>query len=164
MENGHGDEGEWVALGEFARRMGVTRAAVYGRASRGTLTTRPRGNRGLEVLWQPAQRHPNGHGNGKGDDHGNGKGDVTHDVTAAVLLGCLDRAENELAVASARVTELRIQLATAHSERDAARAVAIADVATAQADTAARDAVIAELREQVAWLRLPWWRRLVRSS
>jgi hypothetical protein len=34
-------------------------------------------------------------------------------------------------------------------------------LAVAQGETTARDAVIAELRDQVAWLRLPWWRRLV---
>jgi hypothetical protein len=36
--------------------------------------------------------------------------------------------------------------------------VAIADVATAQAEVVAKEQVIADLREQVAWLRLPWWR------
>jgi biotin operon repressor len=43
-----GDD-KWISLGEVARRLGVTRAAVYGRIQRRTLQTRPKGNRGLEV-------------------------------------------------------------------------------------------------------------------
>jgi hypothetical protein len=52
-----------------------------------------------------------------------------------------------------------VELAKAQVE--AARAVAIADVATVQAETATRDQIVADLREQVAWLRLRWWRRLL---
>ena len=44
-----GDSAQWIGLGEAARRLGVTRAAIYGRIERKTLTTRPKGNRGLEV-------------------------------------------------------------------------------------------------------------------
>src|SRR3954470_24016584 len=55
----HGDvtSGDWVSIGEAAHRLGVSRAAVYGRIERRTLTTRPKGNRGVEVLWLPPQRH-----------------------------------------------------------------------------------------------------------
>src|SRR5687767_3588553 len=45
------DCGGWVTLGEAAKRLGITRAAVYGRIERKILKIRPRGNRGLEVLW-----------------------------------------------------------------------------------------------------------------
>jgi hypothetical protein len=47
MGDGHGDvpaqgSGEWISLGDTARRLGVTRASVYGRIKRGTLQTRPK--------------------------------------------------------------------------------------------------------------------------
>jgi hypothetical protein len=164
MDNG---QGEWVSLGEAARRLGVTRAAVYGRKERGTLQTRPNGNRGLGVLWPPPQRHHNGNGNGKDDVALTIMGDGAHDGNGDILLADLrerlDRAEQDLEAVRAQVADLRVQLATARAEREAARAVAIADVATAQAETVARDQIIADLRERVAWLRLPWWQRWIGS-
>jgi hypothetical protein len=139
-----GDGEEWVSLGEAARRLGVTRAAIYGRIERRTLTTRPKGNRGLEVLWPPPQHHPNG------------KGDVAVKVTddvAAVLAELRER----LGHAEDEVVELR-------GQRDAAQAQ-VADLrvqlATAQGEVAAKDAVQTELRAQLAWHRQPWWRRWI---
>jgi hypothetical protein len=159
MDDGCRDvAGEWVDLGQFARRLGIARSSVYGRIRRGTLQTRPKGNRGLEILWQPSRHHrENGNGHATpmvGSSNG-------ADVAGDVLLARLDRAELELAAVRAQVAELRERLATAKAERDAARAVAIADVATAQTEVAAKDQIIADLREQVQWLRLPWWRRML---
>jgi hypothetical protein len=48
-----GDGEEWVSLGEAARRLGVTRAAIYGRIERRTLTTRPKGNRVWRCCGHP---------------------------------------------------------------------------------------------------------------
>ena len=50
MDDGRGDvAGEWVDLGQFARRLGIARSSVYGRVRRGTLQTRPKGNRGQTI-------------------------------------------------------------------------------------------------------------------
>jgi hypothetical protein len=145
MDDGRGDvAGEWVDLGQFARRLGIARSSVYGRVRRGTLQTRPKGNRGLEIFWQPSRHHrENGSGHAAPMVASNGV-DVAGDVLVA-----------------AQVAELRERLAAAKAECLAARAVAIADVATAQAEVAAKDQIIADLREQVQWLRLPWWRRML---
>src|SRR3954447_2066479 len=78
----HGDvtSGDWVSIGEAAHRLGVTRAAIYGRIERRTLTTRPKGNRGLEVLLPTGGRHGDHHrdirANDQGDRHGDGQPDV----------------------------------------------------------------------------------------
>jgi hypothetical protein len=52
-------------------------------------------------------------------------------------------------------------LAEADHWRDAAHKAELA-AATRKAEVAAKDEVIADLREQLAWHRLPWWRRLIR--
>jgi hypothetical protein len=184
MDDHHGDVagegGEWIVIGEASRRLGVTRAAIYGRIQRGTLKTRPKGNRGLEVLWLP-ERQGNGRGNGKGDETAMVMGDVTRDNGGdiAMLLAELrdvlvrtrderDQACAEAAELRSELTNLKVELATARAEREAARAVAIADVATAQTEAAAKDLLIAELRAELAHERdrvrhRPWWRRLFGS-
>ena len=100
-----GDGVEWVSLGEAARHLGVTRAAVYGRIGRHTLATRPKGDRGLKVLWPPPQRHP--------DRNGDSTATITDDVTAPPddMRECLARAEGDVA-------RLRQQIADLLSERD----------------------------------------------
>lgn len=152
MDDGRGDvAGEWVDLGQFARRLGIARSSVYGRVRRGTLQTRPKGNRGLEIFWQPSRHHrENGSGHAAPMVASNGA-DVAGDVLVT----------RELDAVSAQVAELRERLATAKAECLAARAVAIADVATAQAEVAAKDQIIADLREALAWHRQPWWRRML---
>src|SRR3954452_15895254 len=84
--NDHGDSkldhhgemaaGEWVSVGEAARRLGVTRAAIYGRIERRTLPTRPKGNRGIEVLLPPGDRHRDNHLDVAADHHGDGHSGV----------------------------------------------------------------------------------------
>jgi hypothetical protein len=157
-----GDGTEWISLGEAARRLGVTRAAVYGRIERRTLETRPKGNRGLEVLWPPPQRHHNG----KDDVALTVMGDVT-----ALLDELRERLGHE-------VVDLRQQVDELHGKLDAAQAQ-IADLrvelATARGEVAAKDAVLAEVRAQVdrevargdalatqiAEARRPLWRRWI---
>jgi hypothetical protein len=60
----------------------------------------------------------------------------------------------------AEVTELREALARAEAEAQTARDTAGARVAAVRAEVEAKDQVIADLREQLTWHRLPWWRRL----
>jgi hypothetical protein len=143
-----GDGSEWIGLGEAARRLGVSRAAVYGRVERGTLQSRPKGNRGLEVLWPPPQRHDNG------------KDDVALTVTGDVT-SLLDDLRKRL---DYEVVELRQRVGQLNEKLDAAQAQ-VADLrvelATAQGEVAAKDAVQAELRAQLAWHCRSWWRRWI---
>jgi uncharacterized protein (UPF0262 family) len=102
------------------------------------------------------------HGDDHPDSHRDYHRDVNRDVTVTAL-----RAEN---------VELREALARVTAEREAARAVAIADVAAAkrvaEAEIAAQVAasltkeaalreLVAELKLQLAEARRPWWRKLL---
>jgi hypothetical protein len=52
----------------------------------------------------------------------------------------------------AEIADLRVALARAEADRDAAKAVAMAEVM-------AKDALVAELRKLLDDARRPWWRR-----
>jgi hypothetical protein len=84
-----------------------------------------------------------------------------------------------MAELTAEVAELREQLARAEVEREAARAVANAEIAaaktsaaaevkaareTALAEVAAKDQVITELKAMLSEARRPWWRRWMVAS
>jgi hypothetical protein len=160
-----GDGTEWIGLGEAARRLGVTRAAVYGRIERGTLTSRPKGNRGLEVLWSPPQHHPDRQGNDNLDGNHDRQGDVTMTVMGNVMVEDLrerlERSEDEAQQLRGRVADLRVEVAKAQAQVDAARAIAIADVATARAEIDAQAKLVTQLEALLAEARRPWWRRLI---
>lgn len=72
----------------------------------------------------------------------------------------LDAAEREAAGLRAQVAELRLDLARAVGERDAAQAEVATTAAVAAARAEAREHLVDELREALAWHRRPWWRRL----
>lgn len=102
---------EWVTLGVFAQRLGITRAGVYGRIKRGTVESRRRGNKGYEVRWPPPDHHHvtgNGNGDGHGDDHRDGHGDIIEmRVQIARLEERLAGAERLLAERDARIADLQ---------------------------------------------------------
>jgi hypothetical protein len=163
-----GDGTEWIGLGDAARRLGVTRAAIYGRIERGTLTSRPRGNRGLEVLWPSPQYHPDRQGKDNPNGNHDGQGDVAVTVTGNVMATMvedlrerLERSEGEVQQLRGQVADLRVEVAKAHAQVDAARAVAIADVAAARAGTEAQAKLVTQLEALLADVRRPWWRRLI---
>jgi hypothetical protein len=162
----HRDAGRWVTLGEAARTLQVSRSAIYGRIGRGTLQMRRNGNRGTLVFltssMTAAEHHGDHHPDSHRDHHPDSHRDVDRDVTVTAL-----RAEN---------IELREALARVTAEREAARAVALADVAAAkrvaEAEIAAQIAasltkeaalreLVAELKALLAEARRPWWRRLL---
>jgi hypothetical protein len=95
------------------------------------------------------------------DDGGDGAHDGNRDALLAELRGRLDRAEHEAMELRQQTGDLRVELAKAQAEREAARAVAIADVATAQAEVTAKDELIAELKMLLSEARRPWWRRWI---
>jgi chromosome segregation ATPase len=73
-----------------------------------------------------------------------------------------DAARRQAEDRQAAVADLRVALARAEERIKAVEAVAIADVATAQAEAAAKDQVIAELRAITEWHRSPWWEQWAR--
>jgi hypothetical protein len=62
---------------------------------------------------------------------------------------------------SAEIPDLRTALARAEAAAETAKAVAIADVATARAEIEAQERHIQRLEALLAEARKPWWRRLI---
>jgi hypothetical protein len=139
--NGSGDDNQdeqgdvthdkrWVALGQAARELGVSRTAIYRRIERGSLRSRPRGNRGLEVLlpkrpggdepYITSDRNPDEQGYDHRDEPGH---------TAPELLELRD------GLAAARVTIARLEERLLSAE------------AQSKAEVAAHNAVIEQVRE-----------------
>jgi predicted DNA-binding transcriptional regulator AlpA len=88
---------EWIALGDCARRLGISRAAVYGRIKRGTLDAKHGNRGGYIVAWPPP-------------DH-DGQGDIT--------LQSRDQSRDDnvtITVLQVEMAELRIALARAEGE------------------------------------------------
>ncbi len=134
--DGHGDsklQERWVPLGEAARELRVSRAAIYRRIERGTMRSRPRGNRGLEVLLP---EHP---GNVTGNHHRDIQGDRHPDEQGYVTSTALEL-RDELAKARTMIARLEERLAGA-----GARAQAAVD-----ATTLAAKAEVEAMRVQVA--------------
>ena len=159
---GHGDGGVWVTVAEAARRLGVTPTAIRNRLDRGTLESRPHGNRGRLVRLPDGVRH--------GDDTGFDPQGLTGAARAAVTIA---RLEERLAAAMdarrqvevlrdtfhERVEELRAELARERQQREAVeRTLAERDRLI---DQALKE--LGELREERRrrpWpgLRAWWWR------
>jgi hypothetical protein len=178
--NGIQDE-RWVPLGDAARELKVSRAVIYRRVERGTLRSRPRGNRGLEVLLpeHPRDVTIDHYPSGQGDRNPDEQGYVTPDIL---------RLHGELAEARTQIARLEERLAAEGAIRTAveAKMQAAVDAITlaARAEVEAmrtqvatqitsRNAVIEELRSvlehertrserldgMLADARRPWWRR-----
>jgi hypothetical protein len=122
----------WLTLSEAATRSNRHVGALRSLARRGRIPAR-KGNGGQWLVQLPDHELPKS---------GVGPG-------LATALGS-DDAMGEL---MAEVVELRERVAKAEAKADAAR-----DLATGQ--LAAKEEIIADLREQLAWHRRPWWRRL----
>jgi hypothetical protein len=131
------DERPWFGLTEAAEMTGLDREALRSRARRGLIPSR-KGNRGQLLIQVPADL-ANGHD--RDDDRDDREADRD-----------LARMRASMTDLSAEVGELRVELARAEAERDAARTIAIAELA-------AKDAVVAELRAMLADARRPFWRR-----
>jgi hypothetical protein len=114
------DADEWLTLGEFAKRLGITRGSVYGRIRRRTVETKPNGNRGYLIRWPPHAVTPNIVGNG-GD---NGSSNVAHndggDIAPNVmeLRLALARLEEKLGAAERLLVERETTIADLRKERD----------------------------------------------
>jgi hypothetical protein len=126
------DEPPWLSLSEAADRSGLHRDAIRSRARRGLIPSR-RDNRGQWLVQLPADALARG-------DQVN-----DHDLTTA------------LADLHEEIADLRVAIARAEADRDAAKAVAVAEAA-------AKDALVVELRKLLDDARRPWWRRWVGSD
>src|SRR5689334_23370413 len=119
---------EWITLGDFARRLGIARASVYGRIKRGTLEAKRANRGGYLVPWPPPDH--DGSGDKAGDvalQASNGRADssatVAYDVAALQIE--VARLEERLAADERRENEFR----TGFARERAALAERIADMA-----------------------------------
>jgi hypothetical protein len=125
----------WLSLNEAARRLGTSVDALRSKARRGQVTTRRGTDRRLLVQ-----------------------------VPADLRLGSDEAEDGEAPRLSTdelhhEIGELRERLGRLEAERDAQQQIADARVREAQAEALAKDQVIADLREALAWHRRPWWSR-----
>src|SRR4051812_5478488 len=104
-----GDTGrEGITLGDFARRLGIAPASVYGRIKRGTLDARRANRGGYLVQWPP----PDHDGSGdvalrEHDRRGDGSATVAHDVVALQVQ--VARLEERLAAGERREASLAVE-------------------------------------------------------
>lgn len=138
------EEQPWLSLTEAARLTGLDREAIRSRARRGLLPSR-KNNRNELLVQVPA--------------------DLVTDPDRAVTGDGRPLAEEVTALRAAmadllaEMTDLKTALARSEAQVEAARAVAVADVATARAEVEAKERYIAKLEELLAEARKPWWRR-----
>src|SRR3954471_24924299 len=111
----------WITLGDFARRLGVTRACVYGRIKRGTLDAKRANRGGYLVLWPPPDH------DGSGDASatvalqtrdGSGSGSTTVAGEVAALQVQVARLEERLAAADQVQVDLRSALTREQQRAD----------------------------------------------
>src|SRR4051794_18833257 len=112
------DARPWLSLTEAAEQTGLDREAVRSRARRGLIPSR-KGNRGQLLVQVPTDLMT-------ASDRGDDRQLADHGGVIADL--------------QAEVVEVRLLLARAEADRDAAKAIAAAEVA-------AKDTLIAELRK-----------------
>jgi predicted RNase H-like nuclease (RuvC/YqgF family) len=165
---------EWINLTQAAKRLGWPRERLRSAARRRTIETRRAHNSGeLLVLLTSellAQAQPT-------EAHGPTRRSTREAAEADGAREHLASLETSLDDAEAQVANLRAELAKTQAERDAAKAIARAEVEAMrqqlETEVAARNAVIEELKAgleherarserldgMLAELRRPWWRR-----
>jgi hypothetical protein len=115
--------GQWLPLGRAAKELSLSRAGVYRRIRAGTLDSRPRGNRGLEVFVaddreRSADHSPDGERDVRADDAE--LEELREELTAARI--AMARLEERLVAAERRDTDLQagLELERARADRLAA--------------------------------------------
>ena len=141
-----------LPMAEAAARLGLSVDAVRSRVRRGHLETR-RGNDGKTLVLLPSSLLD------KPRDEARLDRDEIDDEAATVsreeldrALADRDRARDEAEIWRTRAEEARLGSAWAEARLEAERE-------SAEDRVAARNAVIEELRAELARLRLPFWRR-----
>lgn len=128
-----------VTLAEAGRLTGRHPEALRAMVRRGRLRM-TRGNDGRMLIELP--------------DEATGLGAGQQPAEAGRLAGQVDELDELVADLRDELGVLKVELARAEADRDAARTVA-------EARVEAKDALISELRELLADARRPWWRKLV---
>jgi type I site-specific restriction endonuclease len=136
---GAGEQGPWLTLSEAAECSGLHREALRARAKRKQLPSQ-RNNLGQLLVMLPPDLLTLAQGGAQG----------AAQAQAEQLADLVRDLEQELAEVRATA---RADLAEAIAERNAAREVA-------EAKVMAMERQLADLREQLAWHRRSWWRRL----
>jgi hypothetical protein len=139
VARGGDEQGSWLTLSEAAGRSGLHREALRARAKRKQLPSQ-RNNLGQLLVMLPPDLLTPAQGTAQG----------AAQAQAEQLADLVRDLEQELAEVRATA---QADLAKAVAERDAAREVAEAKVSAAER-------LVTDLREQLAWHRRPWWRRL----
>jgi hypothetical protein len=125
------EEPPWLTMSEAATRTGLHRDAIRSRARRGLIPSR-RDNRGQWLVQ----------------------------ITAETLATADQGDDRDLAMVvadlQAEVADLRVTVARAEAERDAAKTVATTEVAT-------KDMLVGELRTLLAEARKGWLERLLEA-
>lgn len=172
----------WLAIADAARSTGWNPERLRSLARRGTIASR-RGNRGLEILVEQGRpRSLDGNPTPPGRSRGTPQAVASTTYTSlriAELEAALEHLRGDLIKAERDAGALRVDLARAEERAKAVEAVARGDVEAAkrvvEAEIAAKDEILLELRAQVAReiarggalalelaaLRRPWWRRLL---
>ena len=145
QSGGAPDDGPWLTVAAAARRLGVSPRAIRGRIRRGTIEWKAAGNAGKLVLVPEGDVSPDAAEDGPED--------------AFDLLAEMGELRAQLARAEAR---LEAAEAMAQARVVAARESAEAHVLTARAEAKAVRELADRLTAELAEVRRPWWRRLLR--
>jgi hypothetical protein len=140
-----GEQGSWLTLSEAAERSGLHKEALRARAKRGQLQTR-KNNRGELLILLPPELLTPAQGLAQGD-------------AQAVAQAQLEQLADLVRSLEGELLEARLELARTEGKIEAAQAVTTAEVAAVQAEVAAKDVVIGELKAMLTEARRPFWSR-----
>ena len=143
-----------LPMAEAASRLGVSVDAVRSRVRRGHLETR-RGNDGKTLVLLPKSLLDKTRDEARldSDDADDEAVSVSREELARALAD-RDRARDEAEIWRTKAEAARLDAARAEAQLEAERGAA-------EDRVAARNAVIEELRAELARLRLPFWRRWI---
>ena len=175
---GEPDQGSWLTLSEAAARSGLHREALRARAKSGQLQHR-RSNRGEMLVLLPPELLTLAQSPAQGLAHhaqASAQPDtqVAHGTAQELAQAQVEQLVELLRDVEGELSEAKATIAALAEQVKAAQAVAVADVATARAEVAAKEQVLAELRQTIEHeraradrldelVRRPWWRRLIGS-
>ncbi len=150
MDNGQ--DASWLLLSDAGRRLGLSRGALRKRIARGRLEAR-KGNDGFVRVLVTGDAEPGQGQEGASSVHGDGAGPLPE---AVHLLSALADARVAAARAAGECVALRALVTDLRAERDAQAAAHARERETLQA-------VIGDLRVQLAEARKGWLERLLEA-
>jgi hypothetical protein len=149
-----GEPDTWVSIRQAARRLGVTRTAIYSRIERGTLQARPNGNRG-QLVRLPSDMQAT-----VSTDRGAGTPpDMTPDMSGQHV--ALQAERDRLAGEVERWRSLAEERALAQARGEVENARRAAELAGKAELVEELRRQMAKLETEVAELRTPWWAKVL---